>query len=172
MLGLGRPVQIAYAVPDAALFAARWAATTGAGPFFVRPHIEVVDVTYRGEPGVFDHTSAYGQWGPLMLELVEVHSPAPNVVTDVLGDRPSGLHHLAFWVDDLDSAIATLARRGHPEALRARTPGGVEFRFVDATEHLGHMLELYEPTDRLRRFYAMVADASHGWNGDDPVREL
>lgn len=170
--GLGAPVQIAYAVPDAEVFARRWAESTGAGPFFLRPHIPVTDVRYRGRPAEFDHTSAYGQWGSIMLELVQVHTPGPNVVTDVIGDSPTGLHHLAFWVDDLDSATEDLDDHGHHLAMTARTGNGTEFRFVDAAPTLGHMIELYVGTDHVRRFYDTVADAARGWDGSDPVRAL
>jgi hypothetical protein len=169
---LGAPVQIAYAVPDVEVFARRWAASTGAGPFFVRPRIPVTDVTYRGRPAQFDHTSAYGQWGDIMLELVQVHTPGPNVVTDVIGDSPTGLHHLAFWVDDLDAATESLADHGHPLAMTAHTGNGTEFRFVDASRHLGHMIELYVGTEHVRRFYAMVAVAARDWDGTHPVRHL
>lgn len=169
---LGPPVQIAYAVPDVEVFARRWVESTGAGPFFVRHHIPVTDVRYRGRPAEFDHSSAYGQWGDVMLELVRCHTPGPNVVTDVIGDSPTGLHHLAFWVDDLDGATERLVDHGHEPALTARTGNGTEFRFVDASRHLGHMIELYVATDHVRRFYAMVADAAQGWDGTDPVRVL
>lgn len=170
--GLGAPVQIAYAVPDAAAAAERWARDHGAGPFFLRPHIPLAEVVYRGGPAEFDHTSAYGQWGSIMVELVQVHTPAPNIGTDVLGDRPQGLHHLAFFVDDLDVTTAALARHGHALAMIARTANGSEFRFVDAVATHGHMLELYVGSDRFRAFYAMVADAAAGWDGSAPVREL
>lgn len=169
---LGAPVQIAYAVPDVEVFARRWAESTGAGPFFVQRHIPVTGVRYRGKPAGFDHSSAYGQWGGVMLELVHCHTPGPNVVTDVIGDSPTGLHHLAFWVDDLDAATDDLAEHGHNLAMTAHTAGGTEFRFVDASAHLGHMIELYVPTDRVRGFYAMVRDAAQGWDGSDPVRLL
>lgn len=169
---LGPPVQIAYAVPDVEVFARRWAESTGAGPFFVRPHIPVVDVTYRGRPAEFDHSSAYGQWGDVMLELVHVHTPGPNVVTDVIGDSPTGLHHLAFLVDDLDAATEGLDDHGHELVMTAHTGNGTEFRFVDASRALGHMVELYVGTDHVRRFYAMVADAAQGWDGSDSVRTL
>ncbi len=97
--GLGAPVQIAYAVPDAAAAAAEWAATYGAGPFFVRPHITVTNVRYRGRPAEFDHTSAYGQWGGIMVELVQDHGAGPSAVRDMYAPEESGLHHLAFFVD-------------------------------------------------------------------------
>ena len=71
MFKLGPPKQIAYAVPDAFEAAKRWAKDFGAGPFFISEHIPVTDVSYRGSPSSFDHTSAYGQWGDIMVELVQ-----------------------------------------------------------------------------------------------------
>ena len=55
-------VQVAYYVSDPEEAARVWAAERHAGPFFVRRHIPVTDVVYRGTPSRFDHTSAYGWW--------------------------------------------------------------------------------------------------------------
>ena len=167
---LGPPVQIAYAVPDAVAAAERWVADFGAGPFFVRPHIELVDVVHRGHPASFDHTSAYGQWGSIMVELIEDHTSGPSVVTDLFAPGTGGLHHLAYFVDDLSTTIRTLVDRGHQLAMSARTTGGTEFHFIDAVATHGHLFEIYRRSERLRRFYAMVADAAAGWDGTDPVR--
>lgn len=169
---LGAPVQIAYAVPDATVAAAAWARDFGAGPFFVRPHIELRDVMYRGRPGVFDHSSAYGQWGSLMVELVADHATGDSPIRDVLAPGTSGLHHLAFIVEDLHATMKALVAAGYAIALSARTANGTEFHFVDTRPTLGHMVELYERTDRLRDFYSMVARAADGWTGDAPVRML
>lgn len=172
----GPPVQIAYAVPDVDASARHWAAHHGAGPFFVNRHIAVNQVRYRGSPGSFDHSSAYGQWGDVMVELVQDHTVGPSPVADVVGTGGTGLHHLAFFVESIDEASAALAAQGWPEALHAVTgtierPGQV-FVFHDATATLGHMVEIYEGTPRLRGFYAMVAAAAVGWDGTDPVREM
>ena len=160
---LDRPVQIAYAVRDVVVAAAELSAATGAGPFFVVEHIALADAQVRGEPGAFDHSSAYGQWGAVMVELVAEHTP-PLVAPG------SGVHHLAFMVDDLAAAIAWCTSQGWPEVLLATTTGGQRFAFCDARAQLGHLIELYEPTARLLAFYAMVASAAHGWDGSDPVR--
>ena len=174
MLGtlLGPPVQIAYAVEDAAEAAHRWASDLGAGPFFVRPHIPVTDVVHRGNPGSFDHTSAYGQWGSLMVELVQDHGSGPSAVRDMYAPGESGLHHLAFFVDHLDLAVAKLGALGYPLAMSASGRGGVRFHFVDAVASHGHMFELYEPSEYLRTFCAMVAGAAGGWDRSDPVRQM
>lgn len=171
-MALGPPVQIAYAVPDVESAARSWAARSGAGPFFVREHIALTDVVIRGRPGTFDHSSAYGQWGPVMVELVEDHGDGPSPVRDVFPRAGSGLHHLAFFVENVDAAVEDLQTQGHAVAMSARTAGGLVFCFVDTRPSLGHMVELYEPTPGLRAFYSMVRAASEDWDGVDPVRLL
>lgn len=164
-------MQIAYAVPDVVGAARQWVEECGAGPFFVRQHIELVDVVHRGRPATFDHSSAYGQWGSIMVELVQDHTVGPSVVRDVFPDGRFGLHHLAFFVDDLGLVQRTLHAQGHAVAMAARTAGGVEFCFVDTSATHGHMLELYARSDRLSAFYAMVASAALDWDGKDPIRQ-
>jgi catechol 2,3-dioxygenase-like lactoylglutathione lyase family enzyme len=162
---LGRPVQVAYAVRDVEAAAARFAESTGAGPFFLNRHIAVTSTRVHGSPAPFDHSSAYGQWGDVMVELVEEHTP-PIV------EPGSGVHHMAFFVDDTAAAVATCVAHGWPEALWADTSSGLSFAFCDAQADLGHLVELYEPRQRLLGFYAMIADAARGWDGSRPVREL
>lgn len=169
---IGPPVQIAYAVRDVHEAAARWVAERGAGPFFVAEHIEVVDVRYRGAPATFDHSSAYGQWGAIMVELVCDHTEGPSAVADVVGPGGTGLHHVAHFVDDFDAGQRELAARGWTEAMRASTTTGNTFAFHDATAELGHMVEIYVATPGLRGFYAMVAGAAQAWDGADPVRSV
>ena len=167
---LGPPVQIAYAVPDATAAARTWVEQHGAGPFFVRPHIELVDVVHRGRAASFDHTSAYGQWGSMMVELVQDHTAGPTVIKDLYPQGGSGFHHLAFIVDDLEQVTSELVADGHPIAMTARTRDGTAFTFFDALNSHGHFFEVYAASDRLGAFYAMVAEAAREWLGNDPIR--
>ena len=64
------------------------------------------------------------------------------------------------------------ATQGWSEALWAETAGGQQFAFCDARAERGHLLELYEPTEGLLGFYAMVANAAKDWDGANPLREL
>ncbi len=169
---LGPPVQIAYVVNDVWADAATFSARFGAGPFFVAEHIPVTDVVHRGLPGTFDHSSAYGQWGSVMVELVVQHDDEPSAVRDLYGPGQTGLHHLAYFVDDLDEAAGRLEGLGYPQAQIATARGGTRFAFHDAVATLGHFLELYEPNERLLGFYAMVAGAALGWDGREPVRRV
>ena len=163
---LGAPVQIAFAVDDVVAAAQRWVAR-GVGPFFVIEHIELRNVRVRGESGTFDHSSAYAQWGPLMVELICQHDSGAEPIVG-----GSGVHHIAHFVDDFGTAAASLSAQHAQEALYAETPAGMPFAFYDARDERGHLIEIYERTERLGRFYEMVRDASLGWNGADPIRRL
>ncbi|MGA0878882.1 MAG: VOC family protein [Ilumatobacteraceae bacterium] len=149
-MALGHPVQIAYSVPsstDLRSAADDFRRSTGAGPFLVLEHIELESVTIGGVPASFDHSSAYGQWGPFMVELVQEHTEP------LIGD---GIHHVAFTVESLEAAVRSCRTSGWPLILDATTVGGQRFVFCDARADLGHLIELYEPTPTLTAFYERV----------------
>ena len=137
-------------------------------PIFIAEHIAVTDVIYRGSPSSFDHTSAYGQWGDIMVELVQDHGTGPSVVRDLYDVDESGLHHLAF-VEDIDLATKSLNDLGFELGMTAKA-GPTIFNMIDATKTLGHFIELYEPNEALTGFYARVKEASVNWDGEDPIR--
>ena len=162
-----RPVQLAYVVDDPESAARAWATQWGAGPFFLRRHIAVTDAVYFGVPTLFDHTSAYGQAGDMMIELFCQHNLDPTPVRDWPADR---LHHIAYFAESLAAETARLASLGIGVAMTAMA--GQRFTFFDTATHLGHYLECYEPSPRLLGFYEMVRQSSVGWQGCDPVRMI
>jgi hypothetical protein len=169
---LGPPVQIAYVVDDVWKAADSFAKRFGAGPFFVMEHITVTDVFYRGEPSVFDHSSAYGQWGKVMVELFVQHNDDPTAVRQMYRQGETGLHHLAYFAEDFEGTARRLTELGFPQAQIAKTGRGNPFAFHDATAELGHMIELYEPLPGIVDFYAMVASAAESWDGSEPARPV
>ncbi len=171
---LHRPfVQLAYFVPDIVAAAERWAAERGAGPFFIAEHIPVENVRYRGRPAQLDHSSAYGQLGTIMIELVQQNDPGPSAFRDLFGPGEQGLHHAATIVPSFEEEIARYESLGYAVANRCTTVGGgLDFAFIDTVAIYGHMVEVYEGMPGLLEFYAMVAVAAEGWDGTDPVRRL
>jgi catechol 2,3-dioxygenase-like lactoylglutathione lyase family enzyme len=167
-----RPVQIAYHVPDPAAAAERCARDYGWGPFFLLEHIPLQWSRYRGTPAPFDHSSAYGQAGDVMVELITQHNDGPSALRDLYAPDETGVHHVACFVEDLEAALQVQRDRGVAIALEARTGTGVDFAMVDLSATLGHMLELYQPGDDLRRFYAHVRKCADDWDGSRPVRRL
>jgi hypothetical protein len=166
----GRIVQIAYDVDDVWSAARRHAERFGSGPFFIREHIEVASVVHDGQPAVFDHSSAYGQSGRVMVELVCQHRVEPASLRAQLRQRGTGIHHVAFFTEDIGREAQRLTDLGYPQAMLATTGSGLQFAFHDAVADLGHLIELYEPVEGLVAFYARVAEAAAGWDGTDPAR--
>jgi hypothetical protein len=164
--------QIAYFVDDIEAAAARMYTTVGAGPFFVVKNIQLSRAIHRGESSLFVHSSAYGQWGEVMLELVQQESAGPSPFRDLYQPGETGLHHLATIVPNQQEAYAAYQSAGFEIATIAETTGGTEFAFVDAIASLGHFIEVYERAEPLIQFYDMVKAASHDWRGDNLLRYL
>ncbi|MFM8564241.1 MAG: VOC family protein [Acidimicrobiia bacterium] len=151
VLTLGAPVQIAYSVDagvplrrHAVEHASRW----GSGPFVTAEHIALSSCRIDGVNADFDHSSAYGWWGEVMVELVMEHT-RPVV-------PPGRLHHLAFMVESLPAAIDLCRAGDAPVVLEATTASGTDFVFCDARDSSGHLIELYERSDALVGFYDRV----------------
>lgn len=166
--------QLAYYVPDIDAAAKAHSAAFGSGPYFTMRHIPLSSSVHRGVERAFDHSSAYGQWGEVMVEFVEVHSDETSAFSDLFppGSGRYGLHHTAVMVKHLASAIAHFEAQDMALAQLSETTTGTCFAFMDASASLGHMIELYEASEVLTGFYDMVRAAAEQWDGSEVIREL
>ncbi len=166
----GQLVQVAYRVPDLTAACHQWATTMGAGPFVVREHMDV-KASHHGRPAVYDHSAAFGQWGPVMLELITVHRCEPEPMRAVIEhEQPGQLNHVACFVDDLAASSAALEAVGMPLVMSLVTSSGMDVNFHDGREVMGGLVELYVGTEHLRGFYDRIAALADGWDGTDVVR--
>lgn len=166
--------QVAFFVEDVRASARAHHAAYGSGPFFVADNIPLARAVHRGTERALDHSSAYGQWGEVMVEFVQQNNPGPSPFRDMYpeGSGRWGVHHAAVFVDDVDAAIARFEAEGNPCALRAEMTDGFVFAFADTTATLGLMTELYAPAPVLVDFYAMVAQAAKDYRGTDPIQTI
>ena len=165
-------VQIAYHVPDPIAAAAQFSELFGWGPFFLFEHIPLSSCLYRGQPSSFDHTSAYGQAGEMMIELITQHDDTPSVLREHHARDAVGIHHVAHFVRNLDDSLVQARQASIDVAMDACTATGTRFVMLDTTSELGHMIELYEGVGDLLKFYRLVRRAADGWDGQEPVRRL
>jgi hypothetical protein len=157
-------VKVCYLVDDARISAARWAQQLGAGPFLVLSHIELAP--FEDPSTVFDHSSAFGSWGNIVVELMEVHNLQPAALrADFL--RP-GLHHVTWYAPSIFEESKRLEELGWPVFLQPTTPTGMTFIYHDARAELGHFINIYEKSD----FFTSVKKLASGWDGSNPVRDL
>ncbi len=164
-------VQVAYVVDDVEKSALKMVEAFGAGPFFIGDSIPLSHCLYRGKETPLDHTNACGWWGDVMVELVQQNNDGPSAFRDMYAPGEEGFHHMATFVKDFDAEVARYEALGHPAANIATTEnGGIRFAYIDARSLVGHMIEFYEDIPAIRGFYAMIEDASKGWDGSDPIR--
>ncbi|HYB40720.1 MAG TPA: VOC family protein [Candidatus Methylomirabilis sp.] len=161
--------HLGYVVDDLHRDVPRFAAATGAGPFYAMEHIPFDEITYCGEPAVYDHSSAFGAWGPLIVELTQVHDAQPAGLRDSLASPGGGVGHVAWLADSLEDEVARLQRAGIIPFHAGRT-GPASAVWLDGGELFGHPIEVLGRRDELLRFYSMVREASVGWGGTDPLR--
>jgi len=161
--------HLGYTVEDLHRDVPRFAAAIGAGPFFAMEHIPFDEVSYRGEPALYDHSSAFGAWGPLIVEFSQVHDAQPVGLRDALVGPGGGLGHVAWLADSLADEAARLEAAGVFPFHAGRT-GPASAVWFDGGELFGHPIEVLQRRDELLRFYSMVRDAAVGWDGSDPLR--
>lgn len=152
--------QIAYFTANAEAAARAHHAVFGSGPFVLSKNIPLARCLYRGKEAIFDHTSAYGQWGNVMVELVQQNNSGPSCCHDMYpeGSGRYCIHHTALFVDDLDREIERYASHGYEVAMDATSTLGTRFVMIDTVKAYGHMLELYSPHEGLLALYDYVAE--------------
>ena len=165
-------IQNAYYVSDLDAAIQRWHAVWGIGPFLVRRHIHLPEVTYRGAPATLDISAAYVQAGPIMVELVTQHDDAPSAFREMFRRDQSGFHHVAMIPDDYDAQLAAYARAGFDVVTELRTASGRGAAYVDTRHLFGHMVGVYWPSAGLNALYREVEQLAAAWDGRQLVIEV
>jgi hypothetical protein len=167
---IDRPItHIGYVVDDIPS-AVDWAVSTfGAGPFFLVEHLQFDEVTHDGAPAAYDHSSAFGQWGDIKIELTEVHSASPPELQDLLGGPTPKVGHIGMLTDDLETERAALEAAGMRLFHTGRS-GPVQAYWFDARAQLGHHVEVLQRSAPLLGFYEQMRASHQGWDGSDPLR--
>jgi len=161
--------HVGYVVDDLRDGVERFAASFGAGPFFGMEHLEFDEVTYLGEPALYDHSSAFGAWGELLVELSQVHDAQPAGLRAALLAPGAGVGHVAWLADSLDDEVQRLTAAGLTPFHTGRT-GPASAVWLHGGPLLGHPVEVLQRRDELLGFYAMVRAAGARWDGSEPLR--
>jgi hypothetical protein len=160
-----RSIQNAYFVNDLDEAVERWHRLWGIGPFFIRRHIVLPEVSYRGQSAQLDISAAYVQAGPIQVELVTQHDNEPSAFREVFEEGEEGFHHVAVIPQDYQALLEHYSRAGFPVVTELKTAAGRGAAYVDTRAMLGHMTEVYWPSESLNRLYSEVAKAAEKWDG-------
>ncbi|HLH66547.1 MAG TPA: VOC family protein [Solirubrobacteraceae bacterium] len=163
--------HVGYVVEDLGSAAAAFSATHGAGPFLAMMHLRFDEVSYLGGPARYDHSSAFGRWGPILVELTQVHFAEPPEFRDALVAPRGGVGHVAWLAESLDDEVERLKRAGFTPFHAGRT-GPACAVWLDGGPLLGHPVEVLARCDELLGFYERVRKVAEGWDGSDPLRVI
>ena len=143
--GIGSIDQVAVVVRNLDAAMERYAAQLGIGPWDIYtygPHrMPIMTFRVRDQPYVMK--LALAQVGTTQYELIEPVE-GPTTYHEYLDQRGEGLHHLGYYVDDIDTEIARMAALGYPLLQSGRgfgVDGDGAYACFDSEAGLGCIVE-------------------------------
>ena len=169
MTGLGPVKQLAFVPSDFDGTLKYWIQTTGAGPFYLLPHLPADGLQYRSEVVRPDLSVAIGHWGDLQIEIIQQHNDAPSPFHDWRQSGTEGLHHVCVAVDDI-AAARDVCRQTGGEIDFGGHMSGTEWSYVDTGAARVRSSKSSSMGPGMGEFMTMVRDAARNWDGNEPIR--
>ncbi len=137
----GNVFQIGYVVPDLHASVRFFKEKLGVPSFLVKEDIQGQEQTYRGKPGDFRHSIAFGYAGDVQIELIQSLSGA-STYSEFLEQNPNGgVHHLGILSDDYNAGVADMIGRGFKLVQSGRN-GETRFAYFDVDHPVGTLMEI------------------------------
>jgi methylmalonyl-CoA/ethylmalonyl-CoA epimerase len=140
--------QVAVVVRDLDEAMRRYSEELGIAPWSVYTFTPewIRDMTFRGREQPYSMKLALAQVGETMYELIEPLD-GPNSYQEFLDARGEGLHHLGFFVEDLDATIGEMQDRGFAVLQSGRgfgVDGDGGYAYFETDGALGCIVEAIE----------------------------
>jgi len=114
----------------------------GFGPFEIR-YVEFSNATYYGEIAGYRGKRAYFHVGPVEIELIELID-GKTIHQDFLEEKGDGIHHIAFYVDDVGKSKKNADKAGFKITQSAAHPDGGGFAYLDTDKTGGVIIEMVQ----------------------------
>jgi methylmalonyl-CoA/ethylmalonyl-CoA epimerase len=137
----GNIFQIGYVVPDIHASVRFFKGKLGVPNFLVKEDIQGQEQTYRGKPGDFRHSIAFGYAGDVQIELIQSLSGASTYAEFLEHNPKGGVHHLGILSDDYNAGVASMTARGFRMVQSGRN-GETRFAYFDVEHPIGTLMEI------------------------------
>jgi hypothetical protein len=142
--------HVGYWVDDLDSAQARWRRDLGVGPFQVIEHVPfdsfvLTDGGQRFCDVVFDHSAAFAAWGPIVVELGQVHAIDDRLAA-AYNVGPGAVSHVSWVVPDVEQESARLVRLGCQLINTARS-GPISVAWHRGGPLFPHPIELHQHND-------------------------
>jgi hypothetical protein len=167
--------HIGYWVDDLAAAMARWGQDLGVGPFQVIEHVpfDSFVLTAGGREHtdvVFDHSAAFAAWGPIVVELGQVHA-CDDRLAAAYRVVPGTVSHVSWVVPDVAEESARLERLGCALINTARS-GPVSVAWHDGGPLFPHPIEVHRAGPAIEGMAGRLAALAEDWDGSEPMRPM
>ena len=146
-VGIGSIDQVAVVVRDLDASMKKYVEEFGIGPWNVYTFSpDWIQMTFRGREQGYTMKLALAQVGEMMYELIEPVK-GPNTYEEFLDEHGEGLHHLGYFVDDIDAAIEQMEKAGYQILQSGRGFGTNDdgaYAYFETESALGHIIEAIE----------------------------
>ncbi|MGO8892366.1 MAG: VOC family protein [Streptosporangiaceae bacterium] len=159
--------HVGYWVDDLGSALTRWSQDLGVGPFQVIEHVPFEEFVLlvdgqRDDDVVFDHSAAFAAWGPVVVELGQVHAiddrlaAAYGIAPAAYRVAPGAVSHVSWVVPDVEQESARLARLGCRPINTARS-GPISVAWHDGGPLFPHPIELHQHNDVIAGMHDRLA---------------
>lgn len=170
----GQVVHVAYLVPDIDVAMRDWVTQLGIGPWTCIRDIEL-DSSYNGEPLTLQIHEALAYAGSLQIQLVQsLNDPAtPTPYRSRAAAGQWGLHHVAYFSDDVDRDVAAAVAQGFGDVCEMRSADGHRYYYLRSQTSTTELwIEFLEVFPLLSDIYAQGIAETATWDGTDPIRNI
>ncbi|MEZ4352592.1 MAG: VOC family protein [Myxococcota bacterium] len=171
--GFGRVVQVAYLVEDIDAAMGHWLRHAGLGPWTCFRNIEL-DTEFEGRRFTMRIHEALAYAGELQIQLVQSLDDAGAVTPyrDFVRSGRFGVHHVAFFAEDVEAAVERAKRQGFERICAMRDKGGYRYYYCESKAMPGVWIELLESYPALHDIFEQGIAAAANWDGRDPIRNF
>lgn len=114
-------------------------------PYEMIGEYELANTQYMGEPTPAKGKGTFYNMGSLDLEIIQPVG-GPSTWNDFLQEKGEGIHHLAWYVKNIDEVTTFLESLGMKMVQEGNWDGG-KYKYFDSTAQIGFMLELLQTDD-------------------------
>jgi len=156
--------HIGYWVDDLDSAMKQWSRDLDVGPFDVIEHIAfeefVLAAGQARDVVVFDHSAAFAAWGPIVVELGQVHAIDDRLAA-AYRVAPGTISHVSWVVPDVEQESARLERLGCRLINTARS-GPISVAWHDGGPLFPHPVELHQHNDVIAGMHGRLASLREG----------
>jgi 4-hydroxyphenylpyruvate dioxygenase-like putative hemolysin len=113
----------------------------GIGPFTANPSEVATDRKVYGKPANIKLKGAEAQLGPIKFELIQPVE-GESVQKEFLENKGEGMNHIGFIVDDLETEVRKLEKKGFSVISSGKIPPSGGFAYVGTNKVGGVIIEL------------------------------